>query len=111
MIKNGTVYSINDKIVLKKYTPQGITHDVKNGFATVQQKKALVGLEVLVSSHVSGGQLIEKGSTLFFEEEVLMSPTSAAKLLKKAPFLEEEFIVLDYKLAVCCFVPCEKEKA
>lgn len=93
--------SYNDKLVLTPYKQgQGLTAEVKSGFASVKQRQTIVELHLLVDAHLNSGVVIPAGSSVFFDEEILVSPTSSAKFPKKAAFTEQEFIVMDFKQAL-----------
>ena len=94
------VTSYNDKLILEVYTQVGITAEVKSGFASVSQKKGIYGLKLLADASLNSGTILKKGSTVYFDEEMLHSPSSGAKFPKKSSFSEAQFIVMDFNLAV-----------
>lgn len=76
--------SIGNRIVVEAYKKEGLKTTVSNGFAMVQQKVALVPLEVKVEALLVLGnsvQAIPAGSKAFFREEFLHTHPSVAKVL------------------------------
>ena len=95
------VTSYNDRLILEAYLQgQGLKAEVKSGFAMVSQKKAVIGLTLLVDANLSSGKTLNKGSIVYFNEETLVDPNSGAKSVKKSDFIEGEFIVMDFRHAV-----------
>lgn len=86
--------SLNNLLILKPYVQgQGLKKEIKNGFAMIQQKTSLEGLEVLVDAKVDG-TVIPAGSIAYIPEDML-STKEWAKQVRKAAALEQEFIIVE----------------
>lgn len=75
--------SVGTRLILEAYKKEGLKSTVSNGFAMVQQKVALVGLEVKVDAMLPIGnttQLVPAGSKAFIREEYLHTNPAAAKV-------------------------------
>ena len=92
------MFSIN-KVVVEPYKNKGkIESEISGGFATIKQKRNLVGLKVLMDSKVLLGEStimkIEKGSVVYFNEEVLHS-YEWAKRTYECPEIKEVFMLAE----------------
>lgn len=87
-------FAINNNLILEAYKQgQGLRDEVNNGFAKVAQKTTLVGLKVLADCHLEG-RYVPKGSLAYLPEDLLMTQ-AWAKQIKKADFVEQDFIVVE----------------
>lgn len=89
--------SLNDRLILEAYTDdRSLKSDVKSGFAMISQKVTLKGLKVLMNAKLNDGTIIEKNSTAFVQEELLVTQGWAKKTFK-CDGLEEQFIIVDMR--------------
>jgi hypothetical protein len=91
-------FSLNNRFIVEAYQKEGLKSEVKNGFATIQQKVALKGLKVLVEGRVVHGlssYIIPKGSTVYVKEERLHSPTGPANKVLSCEAVGQPFIIVD----------------
>jgi hypothetical protein len=90
--------TINNKIICKPYSGgKELKSQVKSGFATIQQKQRLVGLEVLLDAIVTfnnNSVRIPAGSMVYFNEEQLFVNQGVNKTIS-CDYLAEEFSVMD----------------
>lgn len=95
--------TINNKLICEPYKGgKGLKTEVKNAFATVQQKNNLIGLKVLVDCFVSVNSTtytIKEGSTVYFNEETVHNINSFHNPINNA-VLSTPFIVADLNQVV-----------
>jgi hypothetical protein len=95
--------SVNNKLICTPYEGgKSLKAEVKSGFATVQQKNNVVGLELLADAKVSlGGNLIDlkKGTMVYFSEEVVYNNKNFHTPIKN-DILQEQFIIADFNQAI-----------
>lgn len=86
--------ALNGLFLLEPYQQgQGIRTEVRSGLALPGQKLNLVPLKLKANSKVDG-VVFEEGSTAYVPEDILMT-SPWAKLTRKAPGIEGEFIVVE----------------
>ncbi|MEM4601885.1 MAG: hypothetical protein QW808_03185 [Desulfurococcaceae archaeon] len=94
-----TFLSLNNKIIVEAFNNVGgLKSDVRHGFALVAQKVNIVPLNVLVTTVLSDGTVVNAGSKAYILEE-LLSTQPWAKQIKKIPDLlgDKECIIVDIK--------------
>jgi hypothetical protein len=74
-------FSVNNRLVLEQYIKEGLKAKIQGGIATPGQRDGLKGLTVLMSTTLSDGRHIPKGSMAYIREEVLHTHPWASKLL------------------------------
>lgn len=94
-------FSVNNKLVLAPYTgSRELRKSVSNGFASVEQKQMLVGLEVLVQATLSNGEVVPAGSKAYINEATLFTGAFAKKVLTSdtfpGPFMVVELSHIEY---------------
>lgn len=92
--------SKNDKLILSVYESSGLTEETRSGFSTVKQKQGIAGLKLLIPAQLTSGEVLPAGTTVYFDEEYLLSPSSPARNVKKIDFLDKLCIIIDFKQAV-----------
>ena len=96
--------SLNNKLLLKPYTgDRKVKATVSGGFATVTQKSTLVGLELVADFQYNTphhSERVEKGSIVYFQEEILYSSEWARKTYE-CNSIEEKFIIADIGSVIC----------
>lgn len=94
-----TFLSLNNKIIVEAFNNVGgLKSDVRHGFVLVAQKVNIVPLNVLVTTVLSDGTVVNAGSKAYILEE-LLSTQPWAKQIKKIPDLlgDKECIIVDIK--------------
>lgn len=86
--------SLNNRIIVEAYKKEALKSEIKNGFATIQQKASLKGLRVLMDAKLSDGTLVLRGSTAYIKEESLHTQAWAQKVLDSST-LGTPFIIVD----------------
>ncbi len=91
--------TFNNKLMLKPYVYTGeIRANVSSGFATVEQKSKMIGLEVLVEAFVTIGQqniFIPQGSIAYISEETLHT-NGWSKKTYTCDSIDNKFILVDF---------------
>jgi hypothetical protein len=86
--------ALNGLFILEPYQQgQGIRTEVRAGLALPGQKLNLVPLKLMADSKVDG-QIFKSGSIAYIQEDILMT-AQWAKLTRKAPGIEGEFIIVE----------------
>ena len=92
-------YSMNNRLIVEPYqTDGGLKSNVKNGFATVQQKIGIVGLRLLMDARLTDGKqtstILRKGTRVYIREEVLHTQ-AWAKARYESDAVEGPFMIVD----------------
>ncbi|HHB52038.1 MAG TPA: hypothetical protein ENK75_03190 [Saprospiraceae bacterium] len=89
---------MNNRVITKPYAgKRGIRQKVTSGFATVEQKGKLIGLEVLVDATVifnNVEQKLKAGDIAFFPEDLLHGAAWSNKIMS-CDEIKEPFIMTD----------------
>lgn len=92
--------SVNNQLVVKPYAgSRGIKANISKGVAVVQQKTAVIGLEVLMDAHIIQGNvemIIKKGSTVYIKEEVLYTHKDQYSRALTCDEIKEPFILANF---------------
>lgn len=89
------IISVNNKVVCEPYKSAGaIKSEIKNGFASVIQKKKLVGLKILVD-YSDDKRNIPSGSIAYILEERLHATPDYQKSLD-SDLLDQPFVLIDF---------------
>lgn len=92
--------SLNDRFIVKPYAgDRTLKAKVSNGFAMVQQKTSIVGLELLMEARLSTTnkdllEIFPKGSMIYVKEELLFTQVWA-KAIYESDAVEGNFIIVD----------------
>jgi hypothetical protein len=86
--------SFNNRLVVEAYQKTGLQTTVNAGFAFIQQKVTVKGLEVLMDAQLADGTFVPKGSIAYIKEELLHTSAWAQKILESDTF-ERPFIIVD----------------
>ena len=94
----------NNKLILEPYEGSGkVVANTHSGFSTIKQKSTLVGLKCLMSTQIVLNDAlsfaIEKGQTVYFQEEVLHS-SDWSKRTYDCEAIEGKFIIAEEVHAV-----------
>ena len=96
--------SLNNKLLLKPYKGEKkVKANISGGFASIAQKSTLIGLELVADfqyvtpTHI---ERIEKGSTVYFQEELLYA-SNWSKTEFDCESIEERFIIADIGSVIC----------
>lgn len=87
-------FSVNNRLILEQYVKKALEARREGGIATPGQRDGLKGLEVLVSTTLSDGRHIDKGSVAYIREETLHTQAWASKPLT-CDALPAKFIIVD----------------
>lgn len=88
------IVTLNNLFILEPYQQgQGIRTEVRAGLALPGQKLNLVPLKLKADAKVDG-QIFKAGSVAYIPEDVLMT-AQWAKMTRKAPDIEGEFILVE----------------
>ena len=92
--------SFNNKLILKPYEGERkIRANISSGFAKIQQKTNLIGLELLVEFK-GDSIIIPEGATVFFKEELLYNSDWSRKTYD-CPVVKEKFILAEFGNVIC----------
>lgn len=95
------IFSTNNQLILSTYKQgQGLQAEVKSGFAVVKQKNHLVGLSLLVEARLEDGSYLPVGSTVYIDEELLMTQPWAKKTKRMPALGDQDFLVVELRHAV-----------
>jgi hypothetical protein len=86
--------SFNNRLIVEAYQKKGLQSSISNGFAFVEQKVSVKGLQVLMDAKLADGTYIQKGSTAYIKEELLHTAQWAQKILESDTF-PAPFIIVD----------------
>ncbi len=93
-----TKFTVNNRFIVEAYkTDKALRSNVKNAFATIDQKGRLQGLKVLIDTQIVLGQFIDRisaGSTIYVKEEILHNALWAKSALEAAG-VDGQFIIVD----------------
>lgn len=86
--------SMNNRLVVEAYKKEGLRANVSNGFARLDQKVSVKGLEVLMDAKLADGTFVKKGSVAYIREETLHTAPWAQKILE-LDTIGRAFLVID----------------
>lgn len=86
--------SFNNRLIVQAYKKEAIRTTERNGFAFIEQKLGLKGLEILVDTQLADGTYINKGSIAYIKEELLHTAPWAQKTLECAA-IGQPFLIVD----------------
>jgi hypothetical protein len=89
-----TCTSLNNRLIVEKYTKEALRSKEVSGFAFVDQKLTLKGLKTLIDAKLTDGTLIRKGTIAFIKEEVLHTAAWAQKSYT-CDGVEGQFLIVD----------------
>ena len=93
--------SLNNKLLLKPYTGEKKARaNISGGFATISQKTTLVGLVLMADFEMTSGVKLEKGSKVYFSEEVLYA-NDWSKTLHECDGIDGKFILAPFGSIIC----------
>ena len=97
------IESVNNKLILEPYRGvKKLKSKISSGFATVEQRTALVGLKVLakgVISTINWTTAVNEGDVVYFSEEVLYTQSWSTNSLTSAA-INVPFIVAEGAYAI-----------
>lgn len=86
--------SMNNRLVVEAYQKEGLKSKTSNGFAYIEQKVSLKGLEVLMDAKLADGTFVPKGSVAYVKEETLHTQQWATKVMQCDTF-DKPFLIID----------------
>lgn len=96
--------SVNNKLICEPFTGgKGLKTEVKNAFASVQQKNNLVGLKLLADAFIvtpSNNYTINAGSIVYFHEEVVHNHNNFHVPMPANAHIKVPFIVADFSQVI-----------
>ena len=93
----------NQKLITSIYHDTGLKADVRSGFAIVEQKTNLVKLKLLVATAI-GDSVFPQGSSVYVDEHSIKTQPWG-KAIKKADFVSEPFLVIDFSQVIAVQLP------
>ena len=104
-----TPRSLNNRLVVEPYRKEALRANVRNGFATLDQKLAVKGLMVLMDAKLNDGSTVPKGSKAYIREEALHTQPWAQKV-SESDAVEGQFLIVDLNHVEFIVLPDDPSK-